>query len=247
MTAGGYPAAFVQDPSDRQCDLGHGRHLMGLVAPDFDGIIRPAAVLGLQHQQVGDIGLLPAGISFSDRLFVAYLYLRAIHRRTGIGDLAKRVIEQLKSAKTAEDLEGCVWIASDLLRKFRSIGYHSGFPEVDNEKITPGEKALIQSALIQALSHSSEPKFVSPIIDALGSAHDQALKPLFVDHLAQYLRQLKWSNGVVYAALLALHELDENVYERNPDGSTSLSSMEVDKNIRQAQKYLERFGIIIPL
>jgi hypothetical protein len=160
--------------------------------------------------------------------------------------LVKRVVEQLKSAKSLNDLESCAWVASDLLRKFQSIGYHSGFPEIDQEEVTEEEKLLIQKSLIEALSSSSDPKFVSSILSALGSARDRTLQPLFVNYLGQYLKQLKWSNGVVSAALMGLHELGEDVYEENSDGSTSHSVIDVDKNIRQAQQYLQKFDVMVP-
>src|ERR1700704_1019971 len=64
---GGYAAAFVQDSDDRQCDLGLGRYLVGFVVPDLDRIVRSATVLRVQHQQVGDVGLLPARIDFPSR------------------------------------------------------------------------------------------------------------------------------------------------------------------------------------
>jgi len=50
ISAAGYPAAFVHDADDCQCDLGHGRYLMGLVVPNLDCVVRPPAVLRVQHQ-----------------------------------------------------------------------------------------------------------------------------------------------------------------------------------------------------
>ena len=163
-----------------------------------------------------------------------------------MGDLTKRVIDRLKRAHSTDDLAGCIWIAADLLRKFRSPSYKSGSAEVELEEIIADEQIQIQKALIEALDRNSDPKFVSQIINALSCAGDPTLKELYVDYLARYLMQLKGSNGVVYAALLALDELDENVYEKNPDGSTSQSVMDVDKNIRQAHQFLEKLGVIIP-
>jgi len=90
------------------------------------------------------------------------------------------------------------------------------------------------------------PGFVSQIIDALGSTRDESLKQLYVDYLARYLRLLKDSNRVVYAALLALREIGEPVNERGPDGASSQSLIDVDRNIRQAHKYLEKHQIIVP-
>ena len=96
----------------------------------------------------------------------------------------------------------------------------------------------LRGALLEALKRNSDPRFVSPIINTLGRTRDKSLKQLYVDYLARHLWQLKDSNGVVYAALLALSEIDESVYDRSPDGSSSQGLVEVNKNIRQAHQYL---------
>lgn len=158
-----------------------------------------------------------------------------------MGELTKSIIQRVKAAKTAEDLEGWVWKASDLMAKTSMQEYHSGFAEIDAEVVTPDERDQLRSALLEALNRNSAPNFVSPIIDALGSTHDKSLRPLFVDYLTRYLRQLKDNNYVVYATLLALHDIGESVYEKNSSGQ---SVIEIDKNIRQAHEYLSRQGII---
>jgi hypothetical protein len=163
-----------------------------------------------------------------------------------MGNLAKSVIERMKSAKTVEDLDGWVWKASDLLAKSHLKEYHSGFAEIDDEMVSPDESDQLRSALLEALNRNSDPRFVSQIIYALGSARDESLKQLYVDYLARYLQQLKGSNSVVHAALLALSEIDEPVYERSSDGTSSQSLIDVDKNIRQAHQYLEKHQIIVP-
>ena len=81
----------------------------------------------------------------------------------------------------------------------------------------------------EALNRLSAPNFASQIVDALGSARDKSLRPLYVDYLVQYLRQLeKDSNHVVYAALLALHDIGEPVRENNSSGQ---SLIEMDKGV----------------
>jgi hypothetical protein len=71
------------------------------------------------------------------------------------------------------------------------------------------------------------PNFASQIIDVFGSARDKSLRPLYVDYLVQYLRQLeKDSNHVVYAALLALHDIGEPIYKKYFSGQ---SVIEIDK------------------
>jgi len=156
-----------------------------------------------------------------------------------MGELTKSVIERMKSAMVAEDLDDWVWKAADLLARARSAGYRSGFAEIDDEAVSPEERDELRQALLDALTRNADPGFVSPIIWALGKACDESLKQLYVDYLARYLESLKASNGVVYQALIALDNIGEPVRERNPDGTSSQSVIDVDKNIRQAPRYLK--------
>lgn len=161
-----------------------------------------------------------------------------------MGDLAKAIIEKLKLANKPEDLDGWIWKAGDLLSKFQSKGYHSGFEEIDKEDVSPEEKQQIQDALLGALGRNSDPRFVSQILEALRCSREPSLKQLYIDFLVKFLKQTKASNGVVHSALLALDDLGEPVFEREPSGRTSQSVIDVDKNIRQANRYLQLRGIV---
>lgn len=163
-----------------------------------------------------------------------------------MGDLAKIIIEKLKLANKPEDLDDWIWKAGDLLAKFQSKGFHSGFEEIDKEDVSPEEKQQIQTALLEALGRNSDPRFVSQILEALRCSREQSLKQLYIDFLATFLKQTKASNGVIHSALLALDDLGEPVFERSPDGGTSQSVIDVDKNIRQADRYLQLRGISTP-
>ena len=81
-----------------------------------------------------------------------------------MGNFAKIIIEKLKLANKPEDLDGWIWKAGDLLAKFQSKGFRSGFEEIDKEDVSAEEKQLIQDALLEALGRNSEPRFVSPIL-----------------------------------------------------------------------------------
>ena len=164
-----------------------------------------------------------------------------------MSNLTDKIVSQINSAKTVEDLDGCAWVAGDLLKKAHSPNYHSGFEYIDSEEITTADAERIQTALLEALGRNPDARFVGCILSALNGSQDKSLKRVYLENLAQHLRKLKASNSVVYSALLGLETLGESVYERNPkSGSTSQSLIEVDKNIRQAHKYLETLGIIEP-
>ena len=159
-----------------------------------------------------------------------------------MSDLADKIINQINSSNAIEHLEGWIWKAGDLLQKASSKNYRSGFAEIDNEEISEADGQKIQAALLEALKRNSEARFVGTILSALGGSNDQSLKPIFVRYLSEHFNKLRESNSVVYSALCGLRNLGESVYEKNPDGGSSQSLIEVDKNIRQANKYLLEVG-----
>ena len=163
-----------------------------------------------------------------------------------MGNLAREIIGKLKLANKPEDLDGWIWKAGDLLAKFQSESFRSGFEDIDKEEVSREEKQQIQDALLEALGRNSDARFISQVLDALGCSREPSLKQLYIDFLATFLKQTKTSNRVLYSVLLALHDLGEPVFEVRPDGGASQSVVEVDKNIQQADRYLQSRGIVIP-
>jgi hypothetical protein len=158
---------------------------------------------------------------------------------TSVGEILRKI----ETAQTYQDLEEWIWIAGDFIAKTTFGEYHSGFPEVDAVVVSREDGEKLKTALLAALQRSSEPRFVSQILDCLMMTKDSNLKSLYVSYLEQYLHQLKDCNGVVYSALNALSRLGEDVYERNERGGISQSLIEIDKNVRQAHRYLASMGI----
>ncbi|HET9994474.1 MAG TPA: hypothetical protein VFQ18_03620 [Candidatus Acidoferrum sp.] len=156
--------------------------------------------------------------------------------------LTNRIIDQINASNTVEDLEGWIWKAGDLLEKVFSQNFHSGFEEIDNEEVNEADGQKIQAALLQALKRNSDARFVGTILNALTGSNDGSLKPIYVEYLAEHLSKLKESNSVVHSALLGLDNVGESVYEKNPGGGSSQSLIDVDKNIRQANKFLLNLG-----
>lgn len=163
-----------------------------------------------------------------------------------MANLTKLIIERVESAQTVEDLDGWIWQAGDLLAKTHVKEHHSGFVEIDDEHVSSGERDQLQSALLEALNRNSDPRFVSQILDALGCGRDQSLKQLYVDYLARYAKELKDSNRVMYAALIALRDLGEPVFKSREGGKSSYSVNDVTENVRQADRYLEKRQIVVP-
>jgi hypothetical protein len=163
-----------------------------------------------------------------------------------MSDLIEKIVNQIDSASTPADLDGCAWIAGDLLRKANSKNYRSGFEEIDREEVSEADGQRIQNALLGALRRNSETRFVSSILSALSCSTDKSLIPLYQEILAEHMRKLKGSNGVVYSALHGLDALGESVFDTNPEGGSSQCLADVDKTIRQAHKYLQTLGIMDP-
>ncbi len=163
-----------------------------------------------------------------------------------MSELIEKIVAQLNSASTVEDLDGCAWVAGDLLEKAHSQNYLSGFEHIDREEVSEADAQRIQTALLEALPRNSDGKFVGCILSALSVSQDKSLKRVYEENLVQHLRKLKASNSAVYSALQGLDTLGESVYEVNPGGGSSQSLIDVDKNIRQAHKYLQALGIVEP-
>ncbi len=50
-----------------------------------------------------------------------------------MSELIEKIVAQLNSASTVEDLDGCAWVAGDLLEKAHSQNYLSGFEAANSD------------------------------------------------------------------------------------------------------------------
>ncbi len=133
-------------------------------------------------------------------------------------------------------------MASDLIRKAAQPEYSSGFKEIDAETVTWSERLDLKEAALRALERNTDPLWLMSMLGVLGNTRDRDLRKLWIKSLATHLETLKLSNGIVYTILLALRDIEEPVFE----GALSLSGHDVQRNVTEAFRYLERHGIIIP-
>ena len=161
-----------------------------------------------------------------------------------MGQLTQNIIEVLKFKTDQELIEENLWIAGDLLAKYRATSYYSGFSAVDSETVSQEEFEELKQALLNRLQSSKDPKIISVLIGEMSKSGDKAYKQIYFDNLQKSLELLKVHNGVVYQCLIALDYLKEDVLERDEKGGSSQSLIEVDKNIRQAHNYLLKHNII---
>lgn len=160
-----------------------------------------------------------------------------------MSDLVQELLAKLATARSPEDLDGWIWKVGDLIAKTTYEVYHSGFREIDEITVSAEQASRLKESLLAALKRNPEACFVGQILDCLGMTNDPTLKPLYVEYLERYLRVLKDCNRTVYSCLNALDRLEENVYETEAGRSTGQSLIEIDKNVRQANRYLASQGI----
>jgi len=163
-----------------------------------------------------------------------------------MSDLVEETLKRLDSAVSPRDFDDCLWVAGDLIRKMSMQDFRSGFDWIDREEVTAADAEQLKLALVRALERSSDPRLKGSVLSFLGGSLDRQYLELYRRLLAEHLEALKAHNGVVYSALIALDNLGEPVLERDPDGRSSQSLMQVEQNVRQADDYLRTLGIVHP-
>jgi hypothetical protein len=160
-----------------------------------------------------------------------------------MGKLTQEIITKLNEYKPGIDINDCLWISGDLLAKYKSKNFKSGFEYIDQETVSEEEYKNLKEALLNLLNRNSEMHLIQGIISALRMTYDHTLIPLYSKYLKQSLENLKINNGIVYQCLLALGDIEEDVLEREGN-SSSQSLMDIEKNVRQADNYLRKKDII---
>jgi hypothetical protein len=159
-----------------------------------------------------------------------------------MGALAQKIAQDIDQAQTFDDIKDWIWMAGDLIRKAAQPDYPSGFKEIDAETVTWSERLDLKEAALRALARNADPLWVSSMLGVLRDTRDRDLKKLWVSSLATHLEILKRSNVIVNTVLHALREIHEPVFE----GVQSISAMDVELSVTEANKYLKRHGIVIP-
>jgi hypothetical protein len=163
-----------------------------------------------------------------------------------MGNLVQKTLEILDVATRPEEYESVLWVAGDLIQKAAVQNFRSGYDEIDSETVTTKEAEDLKSALARCLSRSTELRVTASILSALGCSRDPKFEQLYQESLATHQRLLKAHNAIVFASLIALDNLGTDVFAREADESSSQGITEVDKNVRQADRYLAKLGILNP-
>ena len=167
---------------------------------------------------------------------------RRLQHNVLMGDLTSRVIQQIDDANCFEDIEGWIWMAGDLIRKADSPQYHSGFEEIDRETVSSSERQELKQAALNALPRCPDPYYVGSLLNVLGCTCDCDVSPIYVEYLAKYLLMMKASNVVVYSILSALEGIGEAVFL----GLKSRSATDIERNVKEADAFLQKRGIFTP-
>ena len=163
-----------------------------------------------------------------------------------MSDLVEQTLKRLDSAVSPGDFDDLLWVAGDLIRKVSMRDFRSGVDWIDREEVTVADAEQLKLALVRSLERSSDLRLKGSVLSTLGCSFDRQYIELYRRVLAEHLEALKAYNGVVFAALIALDNLGEPVFERDPDGSSSQGLVHVEKSVRQAQDYLLTLGIVHP-
>lgn len=165
--------------------------------------------------------------------------MRQNHR---MGELTARVIDGINNSKESKNFANWIWMAGDLIRKASSPGFHSGFEEIDREEVSDEERQKMREAVLKALPRNDDPLYIGSLLQVLRQTYEKDLIPLWIEYLTKYLNLLNASNGVVWTILLALKEIGEPVFQ----DVGSLCSIDVERNVEEAHKYLRQRGINLP-
>lgn len=157
-----------------------------------------------------------------------------------MGKLAQQKIAHLKTANDREDYGDLLWIAGDLISRVSTVGFKSGYEWIDSEEVTTQEVEDIKAALVGCLERTSDVGTRGSIFWALGKSRDPKYLILYQSHLAEHLKQLQEHGHALFQLLIALDNLQEDVFERDSNGTSGQGITEIEKNIRQARRYLAK-------
>jgi hypothetical protein len=159
-----------------------------------------------------------------------------------MGELTQKVVRDIEAAKTYEDIRDWIRMAGELIRKADQPDYGS-YAEIEAETVSWTERYDLKEAALCALERNSDPAWTQSMLSVLSRTGDLDLKKLWIDSLKTHLNALKRANAIVYTALQALRESGEPIFE---GGADSVCSIDMDRNVEEAQKVLEKHGIRIP-
>lgn len=157
-----------------------------------------------------------------------------------MGELATHTILQLQQGACGEELSDCCLIASDLIIKAVQPSYISGFADIDSETVTREEREQLLDALTSLLPRTQSTEETRQIIFALGKSGEPRYQAIYTSLLRKAIDALKTQNALIYHLLIALDNANIDVFERDEDGSSSQSDSAVEKNLRQAERFLQQ-------
>jgi hypothetical protein len=133
---------------------------------------------------------------------------------------------------------------SDLLRKAWSQSFHSGLKEIDSEEISSDEAMELREALLDAFYRASNESDARPLLYTLATAHEKSIKEQLVRELHLAFEIQRVAGARLWGALRSLDDVGEKVFERS-ESSQGIDYVEM--NIRAAERYLRKHGILVPL
>jgi hypothetical protein len=149
-----------------------------------------------------------------------------------MGQLAARVIADIQKGDFTD-----LWLAGDLLYKVKAEKFRSGSDSIDAEMITPEEGSKLKDVLVEAIQRTDDPDISGSLIWVLGKSCDPAFKQLYIERLMEFVASATDANHTIYQILIALDHIGEDVFDKQ---ETSQGTLNLEKNLRQAENYLAK-------
>ena len=104
----------------------------------------------------------------------------------------------------------------------------------------------LKQAVLDALQQEPDIERASGLIWVLGKSSDRRYRAVYRERLQKFAGGLLTANAAVYQCLIALDNCREPVFERDAQGHSHQSILDIEKNLRQARAYLAKHKIEIP-
>jgi hypothetical protein len=154
-------------------------------------------------------------------------------------------IENSREETSKENLQDYIRLAGDLLGRLFSEDYHSGFSEIDSERPSVEEGKKIKEALIK-LADLNDDEINVAVIWALRKSNDNSFKDFYLKYLHSSLKTLLLHNSIVFQALLALSDIDEDAQKYDADDTPLGRITDIENNVFNARRFLKKCNIIVP-
>ncbi|MFP4364739.1 MAG: hypothetical protein ACLFR1_12835 [Spirochaetia bacterium] len=151
-------------------------------------------------------------------------------------NITHRIIRKIQKKAQPEERIEHILLASELFKARNLKGYTPDIQEEGTAEITDEDLDEIETALEKLLDEGDE--LTAEIIYALGNTYKKSRKKLYASLLERHMERLLRHSNIINQITIALDNIDEPIIEVQENGAKHQSIIDIEKNMRQAQKYL---------